>query len=368
MADAFENCLARPGQAIGILGGGQLARMMAMAAAELGLRTIIFAPAEEAGPAAEIAWRHIDAAYTDEKALAALADEAAVVTYEFENVPAIAASTLEKSVPVFPSARALQVSQDRLLEKQFLSSLNIPLAPFAEISCAEDLDKAAATVGFPAVLKTRLGGYDGKGQAKVTNAEELRTAWQAIHPTPTCLEGFVAFEGEASIVAARGHDGTFAAYDLSENVHKNHILDTSTVPARWNGEHAEQGRIIAQKIAEALDYVGVFAVEFFVTKNGLIANEIAPRVHNSGHWTQDAAQTSQFEQHIRAVCGWPLGNPARHSDAVMTNLVGADVETWPDWIAKPNTHLHLYGKHETRRSRKMGHVTTTFALGKLNQG
>ncbi len=351
-----------PGQTIGILGGGQLARMLALAAAELGLNTIILEPDKHA-PAAAVAARHICADYTDDKAIAEICASTAVVTHEWENVPLEAALKINERIPVLPSPRALETKQDRLKEKQFLTSLKIEVASFADISSTDDIAAAEQSVGFPAVLKTRREGYDGKGQAKVSSRAELEAAWSRFGRA-SVLEAFVKFDGEASIVAARGADGSFAAYDFTENAHTHeHILKTSRVPARWNSDIEARAQLIAQNIADALDYVGVFAVEFFVLGKELIVNEIAPRVHNSGHWTIDAAETSQFTQHIRAICGWPLGSPARHSDAVMTNLIGDDVSEWRNFLGEPNAHLHLYGKRETRAGRKMGHVTHTFPLG-----
>lgn len=354
--------MIEPGQTIGILGGGQLARMLALAAAELGLRIVILDPDKEA-PAAQACARHICAGYTDAAAIAELCAAAALVTHEWENVPLDAALKIAERVPVLPSPRALQTKQDRLKEKQFLTGLEIEVASFADISSTDDIAAAEAAVGFPAVLKTRREGYDGKGQAKVFTHDELVAAFKRFS-RPAVLEAFVTFDGEASIIAARAHDGSFTAYDFTENTHTaEHILKTSRVPARWNGELAARAQIIARNIAEALDYVGVLAVEFFVVGNELLVNEIAPRVHNSGHWTIDAAETSQFAQHIRAICGWPLGSTKRQSDAVMTNLIGDEVGDWRRFLSEPNAHLHLYGKRAVRQGRKMGHVTHTFTRG-----
>jgi 5-(carboxyamino)imidazole ribonucleotide synthase len=354
--------MIEPGQAIGILGGGQLARMLALAAAELGLRTIILDPDPHA-PAAQVAARHICADYSDANAIAELCGLASVVTHEWENVPIEAAKRIAARIPVLPSPRALETKQDRLKEKQFLASLKIEVAAFADISSTDDIAAAEQLIGFPAVLKTRREGYDGKGQAKVASRAELEAAFKRF-ARPACLEAFVKFDGEASIIAARGADGSLAAYDFTENTHTSeHILKTSRVPARWNGDLAARAQLIAENIAKALDYIGVLGVEFFVVGNELIVNEIAPRVHNSGHWTIDAAETSQFTQHIRAICGWPLGSTKRHSDAVMTNLIGDDVNEWRKFLSEPNAHLHLYGKREIRPGRKMAHVTHTFPLG-----
>lgn len=354
--------MIEPGHTIGILGGGQLARMLTLAAAELGLNTIILDPDPHA-PAAQVAARHICADYTNAEAIDKLCASAALVTHEWENVPLEAALKINERIPVLPSPRALETKQDRLKEKQFLTGLKIEIAAFADISSVHDIGDAEASVGFPAVLKTRREGYDGKGQAKIGSRAELEAAFKRFG-RPSVLEAFVKFDGEASIVAARSADGSFAAYAFTENSHTaEHILKTSRVPARWNGGLRVRAKLIAQNIAEALDYAGVFAVEFFVVGEELIVNEFAPRVHNSGHWTIDAAETSQFTQHIRAICGWPLGSTKRHSDAVMTNLIGEDVGEWRKFLGEPNAHLHLYGKRETRPGRKMGHVTHTFPLG-----
>ena len=354
--------MIEPGEAIGILGGGQLARMLCLAAAELGLRTIVLDP-DKAAPAAQLAARHLCADFTDASAISELCASVAVVTHEWENVPLETVFKIAERVPVLPSPRALETKQDRLREKQFLTGLKIEVASFADISSTDDIAAAERLVGFPAVLKTRREGYDGKGQAKVSSRHELETALRRF-ARPCCLEAFVNFDGEASIIAVRAQDGSFAAYDLTENAHTSeHILKTSRVPARWNEPLASRGRLIAQNIAESLGYVGVLGVEFFVVGEKLIVNEVAPRVHNSGHWTIDAAETSQFTQHMRAICGWPLGSPARHSDAVMTNLIGDDVREWSSFLKAPNAHLHLYGKRETRAGRKMGHVTHTFPIG-----
>ena len=356
--------MIEPGQTIGILGGGQLARMLCLAAAELGMRTVVLDPDKDA-PAAHVASRHICAGFTDANAIAELCALAQVVTHEWENVPLDGVTKIAARIPVLPSPRALETKQDRLKEKQFLTSLKIEVAAFADISSHADIAAAERAIGYPAVLKTRREGYDGKGQAKVSSRSELEAAFKRF-ARPCCLETFVKFDGEASIIAARGSDGSFAAYDFTENSHTSeHILKTSRVPARWNGDLAARAQLIVENIAEALGYVGVMGVEFFVVGNELIVNEIAPRVHNSGHWTIDAAATSQFTQHIRAICGWPLGSAKRHSDAVMTNLIGDDVNEWRAFLKDPNAHLHLYGKRETRAGRKMGHVTHTFPLRSL---
>lgn len=340
-----------PGGTIGILGGGQLGRMLALAAARLGLRAHIFCD-EEDSPAFEVASAFSCASYTDEAALARFAEACDAVTYEFENVPAATAAFVAARTPLRPNEKALALTQDRLVEKDFVSSLRLLTPPYKAVSSRED----ALSVKGKAVLKTRRFGYDGKGQAMVEGGEEAAAAFERLGGVPCIAEGFIDFAYEASVIAARGGDGDFAAYDPPQNVHRHHILFTSTVPSPLSASAVEDAVRIARSIAEGLDYIGVFAVELFVTTDGaLIVNEIAPRVHNSGHWTMDGCLVSQFEQHIRAVAGWPLGNPARHSDAVMQNLIGEEAA---DWLAlsKNGGALHLYGKRDIRAGRKMGHV------------
>lgn len=340
-----------PGGVIGILGGGQLGRMLSLAAARLGLKTHIFCDKPEA-PAFEVASAHTLAAYTDQEALARFAGACDAVTYEFENVPAETAAFVAGRVPLRPNERALALTQDRLLEKTFIASLGLATPQFLAVSSREK----AAQVQGPSVLKTRRFGYDGKGQAMVATADEAVAAFDKLGGVPCIAERFVDFAYEASIVAARGLDGSFAAYDPPHNVHKHHILHRSTVPSPLDAAEIASALHIARSLGEGLDYIGVFAVELFVGKDGaLIVNEIAPRVHNSGHWTMDACLVSQFEQHIRAVAGWPLGDPARHSDAVMENLIGEDAADWQG-LSKNGGALHLYGKREIRAGRKMGHV------------
>ena len=352
-----------PGDAIGILGGGQLGRMLALAAARLGLKAIVLDP-DPGAPAAQVAARHIQAEFDDRAALRQLAELARVVTYEFENIPADTVRELEERAAVRPSAYALATAQDRLLEKQFLASLGLPIAPFAEVMHAEDI--AGADTGFPAVVKTRQLGYDGKGQERVKDRADFARAWGELRLEPCVLEAFIEFDAEASIIAARGLNGEFAVYDLTQNTHVDHILATSRVPAHFSDAVTMRAQEMARKIGNSLEYVAVGAVELVVTGTQTLVNEIAPRVHNSGHWTRDAARTSQFEQHIRAVAGWPLGSPERHSDAVMTNLIGQEVDAWPDLLHEPSAHLHLYGKRDAKPKRKMGHVTRTFPLGSLD--
>ena len=347
------------GSTIGIIGGGQLGRMLAMAAARLGYRTIVLEPQADC-PAAQVANRQIVAAYDDPTALAELAAASAVVTYEFENVPVAAAGTLSAAVPVHPPAAALEAAQDRLVEKRFLNGLGIATAGFRPVDDDADLAEALKAFGGSGVLKTRRMGYDGKGQRVFRNMEAggFAGTCEAMGNVPLILESFVAFEREVSIIAARAADGSIAAYDPVENVHKDGILHTSTVPAAIPAATADAARSAAATVLEALDYVGVVGIEFFVLADGaLIANEMAPRVHNSGHWTEAAGTISQFEQHIRAVAGLPLGDTRRHCDCVMENLIGDDILRAPALLAETDLMLHLYGKAEARPGRKMGHFT-----------
>ncbi|RUW74171.1 5-(carboxyamino)imidazole ribonucleotide synthase, partial [Mesorhizobium sp. M1E.F.Ca.ET.063.01.1.1] len=299
-------------------------------------------------------------AYDDPGALAELAVASAVVTYEFENVPVAAAETLAARVPVYPPARALEVAQDRVTEKSFLNGIGIPTAEFCPVDNDDQLTVALRKFGGSGVLKTRRMGYDGKGQRVFRNMETggFAGACEAMGNVPLILESFVAFEHEISVIAARGLDGSVAAYDPAENIHREGILRSSTVPATIGPETAAAAKEAAAKILSALGYVGVIGIEFFVLADGsLLANELAPRVHNSGHWTEAACLVSQFEQHIRAVAGLPLGSPARHSDCVMENLIGDDMLKVPALLAEPDLMLHLYGKAESRPGRKMGHFT-----------
>jgi 5-(carboxyamino)imidazole ribonucleotide synthase len=348
-----------PNSVIGILGGGQLGRMLALAAARLGLKCHIYAP-EAQSPAFQVAARHTCAAYADRDALHAFANAVDVVTYEFENVPAETAAILGCLKPLAPGAEALATSQDRLIEKAFLAKIGLATAPFIGVDDRDGLEKAVARISRPAILKTRRFGYDGKGQTAVTAETSLNAAWATIGGKPAILEGFVDFEKELSVIAARGWDGSVAVYDVPENRHANHILRESIVPAGIAPATARAARDIAARITGALDYVGIIGVELFLAREKgtetLIVNEIAPRVHNSGHWTMDACAVSQFEQHIRAVAGWPLGNPERHSDVVMTNLLGEEAENWRNLAREPQAGLHLYGKAESRPGRKMGHI------------
>ncbi|WP_457152384.1 5-(carboxyamino)imidazole ribonucleotide synthase [Mesorhizobium sp. P5_C1] len=347
------------GSTIGIIGGGQLGRMLAMAAARLGYRTVVLEPQADC-PAAQVANRQITAAYDDPAALAELAAASSVITYEFENVPVAAASELAAKVPVYPPARALEVAQDRVSEKTFLNGIGIATADFRPVDNDDELTAALKAFGGSGILKTRRMGYDGKGQRVFRNMEAggFAGTCEAMGNVPLILESFVPFEREISVIAARGLDGAVAAYDPAENVHRKGILHTSTLPAAIRPETAAAAQAAASKILSALDYVGVIGVEFFVLPDGsLLTNEIAPRVHNSGHWTEAACIASQFEQHIRAVAGLPLGDPKRHFDCVMENLIGDDVLRVAELLAEPDLMLHLYGKAEARPGRKMGHFT-----------
>ncbi len=343
---------------IGIIGGGQLGRMLAMAAARLNHRTIILEPQADC-PAAQVANAQIVAAYDDPTALAELARRCDVVTYEFENVPVAAAQALAATVRVSPPPGALEVSQDRLVEKRFLRDCGVDTADFAAVDSQADLEAALDRFGGVGVLKTRRMGYDGKGQRLFRSPAESRDgAYAALGSVPLILESLVSFEREISIIAARDGEGTIACYDPAENVHRDGILHTSTLPAHIGETTADAARKAARAILDRLDYVGVIGVEFFVLPNGgLIVNEIAPRVHNSGHWTEAACIISQFEQHIRAVAGHPLGDPRRHSDCVMQNLIGDDIADLPTWLGRADVLVHLYGKTESRPGRKMGHIT-----------
>lgn len=348
-----------PVRTVGILGGGQLGRMLALAGARLGLKTIVYCP-EADSPAFDVAAAHVIAAYEDETALAAFAETVDVVTYEFENVPAATAAFLDARVPVRPGTRSLAVAQDRLSEKSFLTGLGIPTAPFRAVDSLDDLQAAIAEIGFPAVLKTRRFGYDGKGQVKITDPDDLAHAFEAMKGAPSILEGWVPFRREISVLTARGLDGVSVTFDVPENEHSRHILKFSRVPADLRPETRDAAMVIGDRVAAALDHVGVVAIELFLleTLEGerLIANEIAPRVHNSGHWTESACLVSQFEAHMRAVAGLPLSPPTRHSDVEMENLIGDEARDPERFLAEAGASLHLYGKAEIRPGRKMGHV------------
>ena len=344
-----------PGSTLGIVGGGQLGRMLALAASRLGIRTHIFCPDPDS-PAFAVTPRHTVAAYDDAAALEVFAATVDVITYEFENVPARTAALLAAARPLRPGANALAVAQDRLAEKAFLLAHGIPVAAHRAVHTASDAAAALAALGAPAVLKTTRLGYDGKGQRLVRTAAEAEAACAALAPSPFVLEAFVPFVRELSVVAARGMDGQFRAFDVAENVHRDGILRTSRVPAGISAAMGAEAVRITEAIATALDYVGVLGVEFFQdADNSLVVNEMAPRVHNSGHWTEAVCATDQFEQHVRAILGWPLGVPTRWADVVMENLIGDEVFAAPG-RAEPGARLHLYGKSEARPGRKMGHI------------
>jgi 5-(carboxyamino)imidazole ribonucleotide synthase len=350
-----------PGATIGILGSGQLGRMLALAAARLGFKCHIFAPDRDS-PAFDVVRESTRADYDDEQALARFAESVDVVTYEFENIPAETAAFLAPLVPVLPDPRILATTQDRIAEKDFIAGLGIGTAPYAAVATSAELSTALDRIGRPAVLKTRRFGYDGKGQAAIAKDAAAEAAWQDVGAQPSILEAFVPFVREVSVVAARAADGTVECFDLTENEHRDHILKVSRVPAAVSDATAQEARRIAETIAHHFDYIGVLAVEMFVLGDGtLLVNEIAPRVHNSGHWTLDGASVSQFEQHIRAVAGWPLGKPIRKSRVEMTNLIGHEVDDYRKWLTVPGAAVHLYGKIAVRPGRKMGHVTRLFA-------
>lgn len=352
-----------PGSTIGILGGGQLGRMTALAAARLGYRCHIFAP-EEQSPAALVASAHTRAAFDDRAALDRFAALVDVVTLEWENVPTATVEHLAGRVPVRPGAAVLAICQERIAEKRFISGLGIGVTPFAAVEDEAGLAAAVAEIGLPSVLKTTRLGYDGKGQASLRVLADVEGAWSRIGGGKAILEAFVDFAFEFSVVTARGLDGSLASFDPVENRHADHVLCLTLAPARLTDPQRRDAVAIAQRIAVALDLVGVLGVEMFLTRDGrILVNELAPRPHNSGHWTMDACATCQFEQLVRAVCGLPLGSPARHHDAIMRNLLGDEAAAWPTILRSPADRLHLYGKAEARPGRKMGHVNRLFAMG-----
>lgn len=344
-----------PGSTIGILGGGQLGRMLSVAASRLGYRCHVYEPGA-APPAVDVAHAVTTASYDDDKALESFANSVDVVTYEFENIPTSALDLIESLVPIRPGREALRVSQDRLTEKTWLADLGLKTAPFADITDMQSLEKAMENIGTPAILKTRRFGYDGKGQARIATPAEAAQALDSLQGAPAILEGFVDFTAEISAIAARGLDGSVAVYDPGRNTHSQGILRTTVVPSGLPQSLLTDAALIAGRILNALAYHGVLGVEFFVTRQGLVINEIAPRVHNSGHWTQNGCTVCQFEQHIRAITGWPLGDGQRHSDIRMENLIGDDLDRVPELAKTPKAALHLYGKTETKPGRKMGHV------------
>ena len=356
-----------PNATIGIVGGGQLGRMSAMAAARLGYRCHILTP-EEDSPAGQVSARTFLGDYEDPALLRAFAESVDVVTFEFENVSAEGLDLLQSIRPVRPSPSVLRISQDRCVEKAFLNEAGVPTASWVAIRSRADLHASVARVGLPGLLKTTRGGYDGKGQAALRSVSDLNTVWEQLEPKPLILERFVAFEREISVIVARGLDGSSVAFDPVENHHQDGILSQTRAPAPISIEVAQRATSMALQVAEALQLVGLLAVEMFVAADGgVLVNEIAPRPHNSGHWTIDACPASQFELHIRAVAGLPLNPAVRHSDAVMRNLIGPDqVAQWSTILATPGLVPHLYGKAEARPGRKMGHVTKLYPLGTLN--
>ena len=351
-----------PGGILGILGGGQLGRMLALAAAGLGYRTHVFTP-EGQSPAGQVSTLETVAAFEDEAALDAFVATVDAITLEWENIPVATVERLASHRHVRPGARALEVAQDRVAEKTFAAGIGARTAPFAPVDDLDGLKAALASLGTPAILKTRRFGYDGKGQALIRDAADAEAAWTGIGRQPAILEGFVDFAMEISVVGARDARGATACFDAVENRHRRGILDVTLAPARIAPETAAAARAVTEKLLAALDYVGVLAVEFFVDRSGgVLVNEMAPRVHNSGHWTIEGAVTSQFEQQVRAALGLPLGDPSRLADAAMLNLIGEDAKGWAPLAAVPGAKLHLYGKAEARAGRKMGHVTMLSAL------
>lgn len=348
-----------PGSTIGIIGGGQLGRMLSIAAAQLGYRCHVYAP-ETSGPAADVCAKWVQGDYTDSAALAAFADDVDVVTFEFENVEPAPLRTIAAHAPLYPPIDALEIGQDRIREKTFAADCGARTAEWAEVTSRQELDDALARIGLPAILKTTRFGYDGKGQARIMKETDVDAAWDALAAAGALiLEQMVRFAHEFSLIVARDQQGSIAFWDAPENVHKDGILATSTLPAHPKVlEQVPAARALARRLAEKLDYVGVFAIEFFASDDGPVFNEMAPRVHNSGHWTIEGALTSQFENHVRAVLGLPLGSTKLAATGVdMRNLIGADANKWLEWASDPLAHLHLYGKHEARPGRKMGHIT-----------
>jgi 5-(carboxyamino)imidazole ribonucleotide synthase len=356
-AAADKGQVIGPGATIGILGGGQLGRMTALAAARLGFKTHIYCPPGD-NPATHVAAASTIAAYDDEAALARFAAAVDVVTFEFENVPSRTAEMLARLKPTRPAPRVLHICQDRLREKDFLASIKVPTTRYMEVARPESLERALREIGHPAILKSVQYGYDGKGQVRIEAESKLDEAWARMGAPVGVLEAFVDFRLEVSVIVARTLDGSIVAYEPVENQHRHHILDTTIVPARVPAAVAMRAEAFGRHIAEELGLVGLIAVEMFVTNAGeVLVNELAPRPHNSGHWSIDGCVTSQFEQFVRAVCGLPLGSVERHGDAVMKNLLGDDVLAWREILAEPGAKLHLYGKGEPRPGRKMGHVT-----------
>lgn len=362
----------KPGSVIGIIGGGQLGRMTAVAAAELGYRVHVFTP-EIDSPTAQVCEQVTVAPYDNQEAIEAFGQCVDVVTFEFENVPAETVRHLSKLAPVRPSWECLAVSQDRVKEKTFCNELGIETAPWKEVSNPMELSVAMAEIGTPSILKTTRMGYDGKGQVRIKTDTDPNQAWNELaggeSGVRAILEGFVDFKLEVSVITARRPNGAMASFDVVENRHKDGILDITIAPANVSEDIKERACAIGQKMADALDLVGLLAVELFITKDGhILVNEMAPRPHNSGHWTQDGCKTSQFEQFVRAVTGLPLGTPQRHCDTVMENLLGNDALLWEQQLSDPDNKLHLYGKSEPRTGRKMGHINRLYPKGSQPKG
>ena len=342
------------GSTIGILGGGQLGQMLSMAAARLGFKTHIFEPSENP-PASNVASKFTRAEYDDYDALKQFASSVDVVTYEFENIPTAALDIIETQSEIFPNREALKISQDRLIEKEFINKLGFKTASFCEVNSIEELIHAINQIGAPSILKTRRFGYDGKGQVKVQPSSKPEEIWKNLGEKALILEGFINFSREFSVIGSRSKDGQISCFDPGENVHKDGILRTTTVPAHLTNQQKTEAVLITAKILETLKYVGVIGIEFFLEKNSLVINEFAPRVHNSGHWTQNGCTVDQFEQHIRAITGWKLGNAERHSDVIMENLIGDEIYKTNQLVEDGSIALHLYGKADVNPGRKMGH-------------
>ena len=345
-----------PQSIIGILGGGQLGRMLAIAAAQMGYHAHIYCP-DAQSPASEVAKFNTIGEYDDIEALTKFAKNVDVITYEFENIPAVPISLIAKTTPVFPSPEILEISQHRVLEKKTINKLGVKTAPFVPVSTVMELREAIKNLGFPCILKTATMGYDGKGQAMIKSDSDIEIAFTKLCSTDLILEGFIPFQMEISVIVARDISGNIKSYCPVQNIHKNHILAETIAPASISSELIKKAEYIAHKLAEGLDLIGLIAVEMFIADDKIIVNEIAPRPHNSGHWTIEASITSQFEQVIRAVCGLPLGNPALLCDSKMINLIGDEAKDWQKYIVMENAKLHLYGKNEIKAGRKMGHVT-----------
>ena len=342
------------GSTIGILGGGQLGQMLSMAAARLGFKTHIFEPSENP-PASNVASKFTRAEYDDYDALKQFASSVDVVTYEFENIPTAALDIIETQSEIFPNREALKISQDLLIEKEFINKLGFKTASFCEVNSIEELIHAINQIGAPSILKTRRFGYDGKGQVKVQPSSKPEEIWKNLGEKALILEGFINFSSEFSVIGSRSKDGQISCFDPGENVHKDGILRTTTVPAHLTNQQKTEAVLITAKILETLKYVGVIGIEFFLEKNSLVINEFAPRVHNSGHWTQNGCTVDQFEQHIRAITGWKLGNAERHSDVIMENLIGDEIYKTNQLVEDGSIALHLYGKADVNPGRKMGH-------------